>query len=182
MIIFCGTHLYGQKTITDNRKDTADPFVTALQERNRNAIGKPFPPFAAVYQHKKFTNQDLSGKVVFITFWFAACAPCISEMDALNKLYDSLKYNKRFEFISFTYEKQEKINQVAREHHIHYKVLSIKQEDCYKLNQYNSFPTNIIIDANGVIRLLQTSGYDPNDLTGKALLSEFYPKLVSMLK
>ena len=173
---------YGQQTGRDSRKNAVDSFVIKLQERNHAATGKPFPPFTAFYQNKIFTNKNLAGKVVFITFWFAACAPCIAEMDALNTLYDSLKNNPRFEFISFTYEKQAIINKVAKEHKIRYKILSVKQQDCYKLNQYNSFPTNIIVDANGIIQLLETSGYDPNDTRGKAVMEEFYPKLVSMLK
>ena len=38
---------------------------------------------------KRLTLAELQGKVVVINFWFIGCAPCISEMPALNKLVDS---------------------------------------------------------------------------------------------
>lgn len=167
-------------TKTSPRQDSS--FSMALQRRALLAIGKPFPLFAATYRNEKFTNKNLTGKIVFINFWFASCAPCIAEMDALNELYDSLRDNSRFEFISFTYEKQDKIDEVAGEHRMQYTIVPISFEDCYRLNQNNGFPTSIILDAKGTITYLKLTASTNKAEARKAVFEEFYPRLKAMLQ
>ncbi|MGG9962607.1 TlpA family protein disulfide reductase [Ferruginibacter sp. SUN106] len=157
-------------------------FSMALKQRALRSIGKPFPSFTATWQNENFTNKNLDGKIVFINFWFASCAPCIAEMDALNELYDSLKHNNRFEFISFTYEKQAKIDEVAKEHRMQYKIVSISFEDCYRLNQNNGFPASIILDDKGIITYLKLTASTNKEEARKAVFEEFFPKLKAMLQ
>src|SRR5688572_18237831 len=49
--------------------------VIALGSEN---IGKGFPAFNALsIQGENYSDEMLSGKVVFINFWFESCPPCI---------------------------------------------------------------------------------------------------------
>jgi hypothetical protein len=42
-------------------------------------IGKDFKPFnLTAVSGKKYTQDNLKGKITFIEFWFEACSPCIS--------------------------------------------------------------------------------------------------------
>ena len=68
-------------------------------------IGHPFQKFSFTENGKTFNNDSLKGKVVFINFWFEACHPCILEMDALNELFEKLKDNKDFMFVSLSIDK-----------------------------------------------------------------------------
>lgn len=70
-----------------------------LEARTREALGKPFPTFAANEQGK-INKDSLKGKVVLINFWFEGRHPCLAEFSALNELVEKLKGNKGFEFIS----------------------------------------------------------------------------------
>ena len=88
---------------------TADSFLVLMEKKNSDFINKPFPQFSVSTNNKECSNETLKGKVVFINFWFAACAPCMAEMDELNKLFEKFKQNKNFEFVSFTFEKSKKI-------------------------------------------------------------------------
>src|SRR5688572_13442850 len=90
--------------------------VIAVASEN---IGKGFPAFSAhSIQGENYSDEMLSGKVVFINFWFENCPPCIAEFEALNELYKNYKNNKNFQFISFTYEKKEKAFRAAQKYGI----------------------------------------------------------------
>ncbi|MBK7308888.1 MAG: TlpA family protein disulfide reductase [Chitinophagaceae bacterium] len=168
ILIFMSLNSYGQISLTPKPR----VYESVIKIQN-GATGKPFPSFTTYYQDKVFSNQNLKGKTVFINFWFASCPPCISEFDGLNELYDSLKGNKDFEFISFTFETPEKIKEITEKYKIQYKIFSIKKEECYRLNQNMGFPTNIIIDPNGIIKLLRTGGPLESGKVKNIIFTEF---------
>jgi cytochrome oxidase Cu insertion factor (SCO1/SenC/PrrC family) len=155
-----------------------DSLVTA---REKESIGKPFPLFKSSLHNSKFTNQNIKGKVVLINFWFANCPPCIAELDALNELYKKLKANKHFEFISFTYESPKTIQLLAKKYHMQYKIMSVTQQECYRLNQNNAFPTSIILDKNGTIQFLSFGGTTDRVAAKKTVLTEYYQQLLKLL-
>ena len=172
-------HSYAQHSSAVKQGMDYDSLIKAREEK---AVGKKFSAFSALYKNNIFSNKDLNGKIVFANFWFAACPPCMEEMAALNELYDSLKSKPNFEFISFTYEKQGIIDSVAKAYNIKYKILSVTQQDCYRLNQNNGFPTSIIINARGNIKLLKTAGFSEKELNRNTMFRLFYPKLLHALK
>jgi hypothetical protein len=49
--------------------------------------GKYFEKFSNFsVDRKSYSDDSLKNKITIINFWFEACAPCIAEFDALNKL------------------------------------------------------------------------------------------------
>jgi cytochrome c biogenesis protein CcmG/thiol:disulfide interchange protein DsbE len=176
ILTFMTLYSYGQNTLTPK------PRIHELViKRENGAIGKPFPSFTTYYQDKVFSNQNLKGKTVFINFWSESCPPCIAEFDGLNELYDSLKGNKDFEFISFTFETPEKIKEITEKYKIQYKIFSIKKEECYRLNQNMGFPTNIIIGPNGIIKLLRTGSTLDSEKVKNIIFTEYYPTMLNIL-
>src|ERR1700677_4236159 len=69
---------------------------------HKQVLGKPLPTFIAAGSNGIIDNDSLKGKVNFINMWEEHCAPCMAEMETLNKLYDTLKYNSDFQFISIS--------------------------------------------------------------------------------
>jgi cytochrome c biogenesis protein CcmG/thiol:disulfide interchange protein DsbE len=173
IFLLAGLQAHGQE-----RTINFDSLVTA---REKESIGKPFPLFKASLHNSEFTNQNIKGKVVFINFWFANCPPCIAELDALNELYKKLKANQQFEFISFTYESPKTIQSLAKKNHMRYKIMSVTQQECYRLNQNNAFPTSIILDKNGTIRFLSFGGTTDRIAAKKIVLTEYYQQLLKLL-
>jgi len=152
---------------------------SVLKAKSKAATGNPFPSFNTLTDDGSLlTNESLRGKVVFVNFWFESCTPCIAEMDALNELYSKLKENKNFEFISFTYEKPKKIREVKEKFHIQYKVASVGNEECYRLNQNNGFPTSMILDRNGAIKYLAAGGRVDKVKAREFIMTEVFSKIL----
>src|SRR5215217_6848446 len=99
LLAFC---FLGNISFAQSKKQ--DSLLLALQVKQKSAIGKPFPAFVIYDGRTRITNDSLKGKIVFINFWFAHCGPCIAEFKGLDSLYQQLKENTAFQFISFTFE------------------------------------------------------------------------------
>lgn len=153
-----------------------------FRAKARESIGKSFPEFMASFNGHLLTNDSLKGKVVFINFWFEACPPCIAEMSALNELYKKFAVNKDFEFISFTYETTGRIRLLREKYHMQYKVASVSQQECYRLNQNNGFPTSIVLDKNGSIKDLFTGGSTDRKEARTFIINTVYQSINEALK
>lgn len=160
---------YCQDTARAENTMSADSFVLVLKRKNAEFIGKPFPQFSVTGNHGINSNKLIKGKVVFINFWFAACPPCLAEMETLNKLYNHFKNFKNFEFISFTFESVTKIQAIKKKFSIQYPVYSISRDECYRLNFNNGFPTSIILDKDELAQFIH-----PSDELNKKEINYFF--------
>jgi thiol-disulfide isomerase/thioredoxin len=170
------------QTLTTHEIDSINnEFSNARNKRNKDAIGKPYPSFSFATDGKVFNNDLLKGKTVFINFWFEACAPCIAEFGALSEVYQKLKDNKNFEFISFTFETPEKIKKVKEKYPLPYTVISIDRKECYRLNLNNGFPANMILDSTGAIKYMSFGGNTDKAIASKYAMENIYPEIVKLL-
>lgn len=158
---------YSQPGRTMSHTDSA---VLELKRKNIEAVGKTYPGFSVLSGNKKYDSTRLKGKVVFINFWFAACPPCIAEMEDLNRLYEKFKGNSKFEYVSFTFDSPEEIEKTRKKYNINYNIFSISREECYRLNLRNGFPVNIILDTDGIIKYVGTIDW--------AVISDYYKDVV----
>lgn len=123
--------------------------IQSRKDRNNNKIDNPYPLLRLLAERTGRTSSDLEQKVIFINFWYASCPPCVREFRGLNKLYEALKTNKNFIFLSFTFDDLATVNHTIKRFNIPYKPFSITRADCYKLNLGNGFPTSILINGKG---------------------------------
>jgi thiol-disulfide isomerase/thioredoxin len=153
-----------------------------LAKRDQRFIGKQYDSFSfTIKGDSTFSNAAIKGKVTFINFWFEACAPCMAEFEALNKLYLKYKIDNRFIFMSFTSDAPEKVVAVQRKYKVHFPVLSIKKQDCYRLNQQNGFPTSIILNKDGVIQFIHSGGSLEKEEINTYFNNSVYPAIDSAL-
>jgi thiol-disulfide isomerase/thioredoxin len=181
LFIFFTLSSYGQTLTAHERDSINNEYSKVMDKANKEAIGKPFPSFSFAADGKVFNNDQLKGKTVFINFWFEACAPCIAEFDALNEVYEKLKDNKNFVFISFTFETPEKIKKVKEKYSLPYTVISIDRKECYRLNLKNGFPTSMILDSTGAIRYMTSGGFTDKINARKSVMENIYPEIVKLL-
>lgn len=94
-------------------------------------------------------NPKNNHNIYVLNFWFTACAPCVVEMPELNKLYDKYK-DQGVKFLAITYDDEEEITKFLSKKMFKYPI-AVEAESV--INKYNisSFPTNIVIDRNGLI-------------------------------
>ena len=123
------------------------------------AIGKEFPVFKAIsLNNETISSDNLSGKVTMVNLWFEGCAPCIAELDVLINLYNKYKNNASFQFLSFTVDDFSVARKAVNKYNIPYSVYPISREDAYRMNFNSGFPTNMIINKEGLIESYNSGG------------------------
>lgn len=154
-----------------------------LDSLSAQLAGKRFPDFRipAASGKQELTNKDLAGKVVFVNFWFTDCPPCMAEMKGLNLLYDSLKKNKDFKFLSITFDPETTLNKTVDKYNIKYPVVRMDKEDTKRLNFRNGYPTSFILDRKGVVIFFRAGGDIDEENATDDILKILYPKIAKEL-
>lgn len=154
-------------------------YVSFNREKINRAIGTPFPEFSIIEGGEVVTNDFLKGKVVLVNFWFEGCHPCMAEMDALNELNDSLKANRDFLMISFTWDNPETVERVKKRFGLNFMVLATQQ--CSKMNFGLGYPTTMILDRVGVIRYIKNGGFLEPEKARKTIFQDIMPEVKRQL-
>lgn len=126
-------------------------------------VGKPAPAFTAkTLTGTAVSNQELAGKVVVVNFWFVGCPPCEEEMPLLNKLIEKYEDKTEIVFLSFCNTDKEGIAKFFSGHEFKYQTVPSAREIAKTFN-VSAFPTNFIIDKQGLIRFTSIGGQDDID-------------------
>lgn len=76
----------------DNFEQSRIPFPERNEAILQGLVGCKVPNFnVRTINGESVTLSELKGKVVVINFWFEACAPCIAEIPALNRLKEDYR-------------------------------------------------------------------------------------------
>ncbi len=101
--------------------------------------------------------NELKGKVVVINFWFEGCAPCIAELPALNRLSEDYE-TKDVVFIAFGKDDTETINDFLKKWNFNYQHVSSDYDLAVNYCIIAGWPTNMVLDKNGVVRQIFSGG------------------------
>jgi peroxiredoxin len=109
---------------------------------------------------KKYNLSDFKGKVVLLNFWFVECKPCVMEMPELNDLVKEFK-DKDVVFLGIALNDEKALKNFLKKNDFEFKLFP---NGSFVIETYGvkSFPTNIIIDQNGMIQFV-SSGVGPNN-------------------
>jgi cytochrome c biogenesis protein CcmG/thiol:disulfide interchange protein DsbE len=124
-----------------------------------------------------YSTDSLINKITFINFWMENCAPCLAEFGALNDLYTKYRTDKRFQFISFTYETKENVFRLVNKYKIQYPIICLDMQDIYRLNFSLGFPTNLIAGRSAEIKFIKCGGFDKMEKV-KEEFENVYSKLI----
>jgi thiol-disulfide isomerase/thioredoxin len=126
---------------------------TTKKERIDSYINKRFPSNELLtIDSEKFSLSQLEGKPTFITFWFTACAPCIKELPALRDL--KKKYENKVNFVAITFNDAKEVESFLEKREFDYKHI-VDADDFINDIGLNTYPRNIFIDKNGVVRAIK---------------------------
>jgi len=164
--------------ITFNLSAQVDNIESMIQNRIENSTGKAFTSFQAESLGGiSYSQSNLIGKITIINFWFELCAPCVAELDALNKLYHTFDANPKFQFISFSVDTPELARECIKRYNLLYPVISISREECFRLNCNVGFPTTIIVDESGKMVFIKPGGH-----TEKHAVEEDIDKIAQIIQ
>jgi thiol-disulfide isomerase/thioredoxin len=145
------------------------------------AKGHPYLPFLLANDQKTVGNQNVSGKVVFINFWFEGCHPCMAEMDALNKLFEKMKDNKDFVFITVTWDNTETIKRVTNKFSLSFDIFATSPAECERLNFGCGYPTSVILDKKGIVQYRHSGGSTDKKKADQFVLTTLLTEIESLL-
>lgn len=158
--------------------------------------GKPFPSFdLAGRSGKRWTNEELTGKVTLVSFWFVGCKNCMQEIPCLNMLQDSIR-DTRFQLVSFARNTPHEVEMFVNKRYdttarafrnyrsarqINYEIIpacvgeSGAPGSCELLHRklhVNSYPVTMLVDKAGIIRNVYTGFPDPKVSTKEGILND----------
>jgi thiol-disulfide isomerase/thioredoxin len=137
--------------------------VTA-RRRGGNVCASPYPPVAELppFELRDLTGKRVSatsfkGKPTLINFYFAACVPCIREVEPLNRFAAG---RPDMNFLAMTFDEAEVARAFAARYRFHWRVVPEAREfiDRMRVKQY---PMMALFDEGG--RLLGTRGGGARD-------------------
>lgn len=107
---------------------------------------------------KKYTSQDLVGKVVIFNFWFVGCPPCQKEIPELNEIVAQYKGQDDVVFIAPSLNRMDKklkpfLTKRSFDYNVTEMVMGLPQS-------FNvpAYPTHFVIDKKGTIQFVTVGG------------------------
>ena len=160
-----GFQNYSYYLLNDEFKMLQDQpgFDSLIEQVKGNAgLGKPAKQFVRKdISGKEISLEKYSGKVVLLDFWATWCAPCVTEMPALQTLYDEFN-TWGFEIIGISLDKDKALlEKFLLEKKIAWPIIFGGQgwndvtKDLYGVRMV---PASWVIDKKGIIRYSQVKG------------------------
>jgi len=136
---------------------TTTPSGTATTVAAAPAVGKPAPDFTLTdLNGKTVTLSSLRGKPILINFWATWCGPCFKEMPYFQSVNNTY-VPKGLTFLSIdTGEAPSRTSGYMEKNAFSFKQVLVDSKGDVALKYGIQFlPTTIMIDANGIIKLLK---------------------------
>ena len=127
--------------------------VTANESELKPYKGKQHIPLKlSDYNEKVVDINDYSNQVVLLNFWASWCKPCIKEIPSLVRLQNQFNHND-FRIITINIgESKEQISEFVKKLKFDLPILFDTNGDAVKEWGVYAYPSNFVLDKNGVIR------------------------------
>ena len=100
---------------------------------------------------KTHTLSDYKGKLVFLNFWATWCPPCLSEMPAMQKLYQTWDKDMFVMLAVNMGQSRAEVKAFAKKHKYTFPILMDSEQKVAAGYRVRGIPTTYFIDAKGNI-------------------------------
>lgn len=141
-----------------------DEYTRGTRKVNKQLFalkGKKMPGFLIKdFEGKKYSSEQMKGKLVLLDFWEVWCGPCIESMPKVQQLYEKYK-SKGLEVYGIVHEKEylSTAKQLIEKNKISFPML-LGTEASSKSFSIIAVPTYILIDRAGDIVMI-SEGFSP---------------------
>jgi peroxiredoxin len=107
----------------------------------------------------ELNSRQLKGKIVVLNFWYTACAPCVAELPALNRLVEEYG-DKDVVFIAFSRgETEVSMTKFLKTNRFDYHLIPDNYDMTETFCVLAGWPMNIVLDKTGNVKEIFTGGY-----------------------
>lgn len=154
--------------ITGNTAEE-EPSLTAMAAQYALKPGTPAPSFSlAGLDGSRYEVGGARDKVLLLNFWASWCDPCKEEAPDLVNLASRYQDSLDVYAVNVTlYDKLEQVEQFVQEYGYTFPVLLDEDEEIYRKFGGVAFPTNVLIDKDGIIRDVIVGTLAPDELEAK---------------
>lgn len=118
----------------------------------RGAVGNTPPALDAVdLSGRRWTGDDLQGRVIWVNFWATWCPPCRIEMPMMQRLAE--RYGDRLLILGVDFgEERSAVADFVERYGITYPILlDPTLDNFYRWNAQFGLPRHFFIDADGIV-------------------------------
>ena len=112
-------------------------------------VGEPAPTFALseVSTGQTWDLVDLDGKPVILNFWATWCGACRDELPAISALHDEA--DGRYHVVTVAHQNVRTLQRFVKHRRLSFPVLLDPRGSVHEAYGVHSYPTTVIIDADG---------------------------------
>jgi peroxiredoxin len=116
-------------------------------------VGSPAPDFELELLDGQYTTlSNYRGQPVLLNFWATWCGPCEVEMPFFQSQYE--QHGSNFSILAINNAEQaHRVQQFVDRHALTFPVLLDQDASVQKLYQVRGYPTSLLVDAEGIIRV-----------------------------
>ncbi|MCU0352853.1 MAG: redoxin domain-containing protein [Cytophagales bacterium] len=149
------------------RPDSLSVYEADLEKKHRETeyvalrkqmLDKPAPAFSLVnLEGKPVSLSDFRGKTVIVDFWATWCGPCVESFPAMQQAVNHFKNRSDVQFLFISTREdpktqKQKVKKLMDKHKYTFTVLLDSNNKVSEAYQVNAYPTQFVIDKNGVVR------------------------------
>src|ERR1019366_2020407 len=94
--------------------------------------------------------KDWNGKVLFINIWASWCAPCVAEMESVDRLWNRVKDEQDLAFLTISEEDPAVVQEFLKKHPHSFPVYISLAPRPAAVASYH-FPTTLVVSKSGRI-------------------------------
>ena len=117
---------------------------------------------------------DFRGKPVVLNFWTTSCQPCVEELPALEKLWQTYNQGDVVVLAINQGESAEKVNSFLAEHPVSFPVLLDKNQKVSKVYRVRGIPQSYFISEEGAVQHKLQGFIQIGDTSAEESLLEYY--------
>ncbi|MDU4696256.1 MAG: TlpA disulfide reductase family protein [Paenibacillus sp.] len=146
-----------------------EPSLSAMAAEGAPKPGTAAPAFSLPgLDGKTYEVGGKRDKVLLLNFWASWCDPCKEEAPELKALAEKYQDSLDIYAVNVTlYDKLDEAKAFVKEYGYTFPVLLDEKEEVYRMFNGIAFPTNVLIDEQGVIRDVIVGVIPPEELEAK---------------